>query len=702
MRVIQSPSRLVFILLGLFSALFAIFSPPVGYAWDSWNFIYTGVFGEGFFQPGEYLQDYWLRLRPLQYLFDVYLPHQVFNLWLFPKLAHFLTLLYATAFALCFGMLLEKIFPREPLFVALISVFTFFYAPAFASTSILHHNSMYFSAIAFCLTGVLLVNFSKSRSLFPAILWGVGAVACYFLSVFIEELFIVSIFAFPVLVYFAPGATPSTTIATKVKHVMLRAILPVTGMLAGVLFIKYQMIQYIGEQTNFSVLVGLDRLWRFLVMDAMYQVEAFRHVTRTNYRYLALLLLIAGFLLIRRYKPNVTSQQGGGVAAFLVGGSLFFLGRVPFMVLQNYTIDPLRPDYFTGRHFSSIFGFILMVSSLWFLKKNTYFHRIYQFFLIALLACNIAYGFMLADGWKEAGKRQKILYASMLEVCPDVQDHASILFLLDAYVNSQNNKAMVFHGKDSIYTLTQIMYHNQTVQGRIVFSDNITERNPGKTTIITPDYIQPPQTSTVLHEAKIPVNMVILLKVSNDQVELIDFHNTDPLNAIWAESYFEFTRSAFQGLLDNGLPLKVKDQLNPLKGRAFFKDDFLQAVEDHIGRENMLKYQELLLKYTWNWTETYFEFTEQHWQRLQTAGVLDVVLELLQELKGRTFVRDEDFLWEVADRISNKLTDEYRELLVDHEWKPVETITEVKSNTHLIKQTRVDNEFIKYLSKLPD
>jgi len=700
----HSPSRVVFIILLVSSIFFTIFSGPIGYAWDTWNFIYTGVFGEGLFQPGEYLQDYWLHLRPLQYFFDVYLLHHVLKLWLFPRLAHFVTLCYAAIFVICFGKLLEKIFPRERFFILGTSLLTFFYTPVFASTFILHHNTMYISAAAFCLTGILLIKFSDSHSFFSGFWYIVVAFLCYFISVFAEELFIVSIFVFPIMVFFGISWPPSTNFFMKVKHVLLRTVLPVAGMLGGVLLVKYQIVQYIGEKTNFSGLFAFDRLWHFFEMDIMYGVDAFRHVIHSNYRYLALFILITVFVLVRRHKPEI-SLPGNWIAAFLIGAGLFFLGRVPFMVLQGYVVKPFAPDYFTGRQFSSAFGFVLIVSTWWLLKKNTWFHRVYQFFLIVLFALNFAYDCILADSWKEASRLQKSLYTSLLEKCPDVEDGTAFIFLLDRYINTSNNRALVFHGIDSIYVLLPIIYQNQTLQGRVTFSANITQRDKKRTTIITRDYIRPAIPSDMIqgHSPHIPVEKIVILTPENGKFEFVEWRKSDnALNAIWAESYFEITKTALQRMARDNIPEKIMAQLKPLKHRAFFREEFLNGLQELLGETDTAHYQDRILQHTWNWTQQYFEFTNAHWQRLKAAGVPDIILELLAELKGQRFVRDEDFLWEVADRISDENMQRYRDLLVAHEWKTVESVEVVRSNKALIKPTRVDNNFITYLSRLPD
>ena len=89
-------------------------------------------------------------------------------------------------------------------------------------------------------------------------------------------------------------------------------------------------------------------------------------------------------------------------------------------------------------------------------------------------------------------------------------------------------------------------------------------------------------------------------------------------------------------------------------------------------------------------------------QNLREKGVPEIILSYLIRVEHRAFPREQEFLEAVADYIGKEQTAMYRELLIQYARKKVDSITEVKSNTSLIKQKRVSNAFTKYLESLPD
>jgi hypothetical protein len=129
----------------------------------------------------------------------------------------------------------------------------------------------------------------------------------------------------------------------------------------------------------------------------------------------------------------------------------------------------------------------------------------------------------------------------------------------------------------------------------------------------------------------------------------------------------------------------------------------LSVVEERIGTETLDRYQEVLLHAAWHWTEEYFTLTPQDVQQLNAEGVPDWIVTRLTPLKDRRFPTETQFLEEgIGDYVGNEAAYTYRDLFVRYGARPVESVTEVRSNTRLIKQERISNGFTEYLASLPD
>jgi len=663
----------------LFSVFFTFFCGPIGHAGDSWNFIYTSLSTEDFFNP-VYFEDYWLRHRPVEYFIHVYLLKWL-NHGLNTLATHFIGLLFLSLSVFLFGKILEKLYPEEPLFVAITLLLIFFDVSLFQSIFRLHHSAILPSEMFFWGAGLLFFKLAHTKSSFHILLYVFLSCAFYLFSVFNYENCVLLIFVIPFFVYFGKTWQPLMTHTDKVKQVMLRAVLPVAGMFGVLLYIKYVILQYLGRPTNFSVPSLLKEIWNNWIGFCIYEVKMFKEVAGSNYRYLALVLLVFFFLLIRNRKLALTVN---GYSLFLLGGVIFLLGSLPFAIIGRATVIGSAAG----------FGFVLMLLGILLLKRNRIFHTVAKFLILLILSCNIAFVFISADAHKDATRLQKSLYMSLLEICPDVEDGTALIFLLPLKA-----KAQVVAGEDGTYVIPRIIYNNRTLQGRIIYIENVT--NTERTTIITRDRIRPVPKGDVYH---VPLEKVLIIKSTpHATFEIADIRQTDPLNAIWAESYFEIDKDAMYNLRREGLLEKTLERLKPLKNWAFFKEEFLKALEEHIGEEETEKYQSRILKHTWNWTEEYFKLTEQNMQSLRDEGVPESILKWLERrVKYRAFPKEDAFLEAAEDYIGKEARVRYRDLFVKHAWKKVNGITEVKSNTNLIKPKKVENAFTRYLESLPD
>jgi hypothetical protein len=696
LRRIITPSFLALLIFLVFSVFFTFFCGPIGYTGDSWNSIYAGTYTKDFFHPQPMSRtNLYLRHRPVLYAFDVYLLQKWVGLWGHPTAHHFVLLLFLSLSVFLFGKLLERIYPDEPLFIVITLLLIFFYGPVFISSFIRHNIIAFVATIFFWSVGLCLFHLARTRSLFSFLLYVALALVCYLLSVFSFELFILSIWVFPVWVYWGKIWPPLMRLPQKSKHIILRTVLPVAGMFATLLGIKYFIIRYLGRSTNFSILHYFQLIWKYVLTLWIAEIAVMKDVMVTNYRYLALLLLVSLLFLTRNLK--FSSKISSYFPAFLIGILLAVCGSAPFIIIGHDVSLNLSITYWRGIGFfdTASYGFILMLSGLLLLKKKTRVHQVFRVLILFLLSCHIAFAFLLAGTYHEAARMQKSLFTSLLEVCPDVEDETAFIFLLPL---SFETKAPVFRGEDATYVLPQIIYHNQTLQGRIIYTENVT--NTGRIPIITQDRIRPVPKGVVYN---VPLEKILIIKgTPHATFEITELRQTDPLNAIWAESCFELTKDNLYGMMNEGLPDEIKEHLKSLKNRVFFKDEFLEAIEEHIGKEETEKYQELILKYAWRWTETYFELTEQNMQNLREKGVPEIILSYLIRVEHRAFPREQEFLEAVADYIGKEQTAMYRELLIQYARKKVDSITEVKSNTSLIKQKRVSNAFTKYLESLPD
>jgi len=364
---------------------------------------------------------------------------------------------------------------------------------------------------------------------------------------------------------------------------------------------------------------------------------------------------------------------------FLLGGGIFVFGGLTFAIIgRTFTFDS-----------AAVFGVALMLSGLLLLKRNPLVDTVTQVLFLLLLSCNIVYTFIQGDRSHQAAQFQKTAFTSLLDVGPDVEDQTSFIFL-DA-------KALM-GGSHVIHFMPQIIYNNQTLHGGFAYSGKATKQ---PTLVVTRDRIK---ADSPLSDFTPPLDRLIILKLQDDGIfEIVDLRKADPLNAVWAESYFELTKESLWSLAREGLPGDIRKHLKLLKHRAFFEKEFLKAVEEHIGKEETEKYQALILKHAWSWTETYFELTEQNMQNLRDEGVPEGILTWLERhVKHRAFPTEDEFLEAAEDYIGKEARDRYGDLFVKYARKEVNSITELKSNTSLIKQKRVENAFTKYLTSLPD
>jgi len=688
LKHIPAPSYIALIIFLIFSVFFTFWCGLIGYAGDSWNYIYTSLYTEDFFDP-PYFKTYWLRHRPGEYAFNVYLLQKWGELWLHPLATHFMGLLFLSFCVFWFGRVLENMYPDEPLFIIMTLLLTFFHGHLFSSSFIIRHITFFFTGITFWGMCVCFFKLVKTHSFVQGFFYTILSLILYLFSVLTYELFILVILALPVLVFFGKHRPPSMTTLDKLKQIILRTILPVAGIFGILLGIKYLVMQHIGRSTNFSLYHFLAWVWKYGVLALMYEVDAVKYVGSSQYRYLALIVLIVLFLVIRDQKPSLTKNH---YSPFLPGGIIFLLGVTP-LIIAEYEIDLYQTDYSSGRYFSSSFGVVLMLSGFLLIKRSTIFHSIAKFVLIFILSCNIAFSFILADAWKEATRLQKSLYSSLLELCPDVEDETHFIFL-DAQPYGDFG-VEILGSPSSSAILPQIIYNNRTLRGGLAYSGTVTHGR--RIMIITPDGIRPR-----IYKGNFPVNKVIIVKNTGKRFEIVDLHRTDLLNAIWAESYFELSKDSLHSLGREGVSEEIVKDLKPLKHQAFFKKNFLEALKKHIGKENTEKYQSLILKHSWNWTEESFTLTDQDMQRLRKDGVPEGTLTWLERVKNRAFPREKDFLEAAEDYIGKEARKRYRELFVKHARKKANGITEVKSNTNLIKQKRVTNAFTEYVTSLPD
>jgi hypothetical protein len=62
--------------------------------------------------------------------------------------------------------------------------------------------------------------------------------------------------------------------------------------------------------------------------------------------------------------------------------------------------------------------------------------------------------------------------------------------------------------------------------------------------------------------------------------------------------YFKLTEASFKELRNAGVPENVLDSLHPLQNQEFLlENELLEAVENHIGKEQTEKYKDLILKH---------------------------------------------------------------------------------------------------------
>ena len=186
------------LILLVFSVFFTFFSGPISYYGDSWNFVYSKLFHEDFFNPAHY-KNYWLYHRPVQYVLEIYLLR---NFWIHPSATHFILFLFLSLSVFLFGKVLETIYPDEPQFIILTLLLLFFYAPFFESTFIMHFSIIFLTGAFFWCVCLFLFKLAQVQSFPSLFLYGFLAFVFYILSVFGYENFSFVVLALPMLVFF--------------------------------------------------------------------------------------------------------------------------------------------------------------------------------------------------------------------------------------------------------------------------------------------------------------------------------------------------------------------------------------------------------------------------------------------------------------------------------------------------------------------
>ncbi len=690
-KYLYSPSLLA---LGIFicvSVFLVLFSGPIGYSGDAWNFIYTSLYTTDITNPA-HLHDHWLLHRPIQYVLQIYLLLKLPGVELNTFATHLSTLLFLSLSVFLFGKILERCYPNQPSFIFITLLLLFFYEPLFASTFILHHSTFFFTAITFWGAGLCLLNMLHVKSPIWSPLLFLTATGCFILSVFAVENFILVIWAIPLIIYLGTEWSPSMTTRAKCTHVFLKALLPAGVMFGIVLGLKFYVVQYIGRSTNLSLPHFAEWLWKYWIFALAYEFDAVKGALFSNLWYLTL-IFFGGFLFLnQRWKPK--GEHGSSTNQYtplLLGFLLYLFGIAP-MIIGGYEIDIFHRTDPTGRYVASSFGVILLLSGLLLLRKNKTFRTFIQLLLLFLLSCNITFAFNLTNFRKEATRIQKSLYTSLLELCPDVEDDTVFVFF-DSYVRFNERTKVFGPGGSGTNALIRTIYNNPTISGTALYSKKEAQHHDKVKTVITDDYIKPrgPQGKSY------PIDRVILLKWSGQRFEFTELKKSDSLHAIWATACYEVDDDA---LRREGLPEGIVQKLRPLKNRLLFKEDLHLALEKHLDARELQEFHSKILDAVLDkWTEHYYQVTTADIEVLQNEHLIpSAVLPNLSSLANRRFISEENF-WNALEPETRNILQPYREQVLELTRKE-SSHTVIRSNMARIKPTLVESKFMQYLKTL--
>ena len=581
------PSIIVLAIFLAFSLFFAFFYGPIGYAGDTWNYVYTALYQTDFHSLTPEAQDYWMFQRPVEYLIQIYALLKVGGLAYSPRAIHLLSLIFLSLNAFLFTKFLENIYGNESRFVMLTSILAFFYGPFFALTFRLNTSAILSSGVFFWGMSLLFLKLIYTPSVLKKVVLGVLTFSCYTLSVFNYENFVLVILVLPVFVYVKEKNSTQPNRSGNNWRILRHSVFASVGVFIGVVGLKYFLPHAIRHTPSFSFSRTLHGLWVYASSAILYEFDAFREVFATPYRYLALLVFGLLWLLNKgQRRPHAKSD----LTPFLLGGIIFLFGSIPY-ILAGYDIGGTFPNYTGGARVisSASFGMLLALSGTIRLKRHTIFSAL----VMLLLSCNIAFTFILGDAWKEATLRQKSLFTSLLKVCPDVEDNTHFIFLdAQSYVGT---KAAIWDGVYSTHFLPQIIYDNPTLRGGLAYSGEVINRE-GTTTVVTKDGIRPRTYGDIF-----PLDRVVIVKNIRDTFEIVDIQKTDPLNVLWEASHFELNKTVLQKLRDEGMPENTVRALKPLKQQQFFDDQqFLESIEKRIGTEYTDAYQKTIKEFSWN------------------------------------------------------------------------------------------------------
>ena len=90
--------------------------------------------------------------------------------------------------------------------------------------------------------------------------------------------------------------------------------------------------------------------------------------------------------------------------------------------------------------------------------------------------------------------------------------------------------------------------------------------------------------------------LVVIFTLQNSQTVKLRYHI--PATSFYVpKQSFKFTEQHLKDLGQGGIPADVLENLTPLEGQTFTKDDFWKAVEKQIGEGKTAEHKEIILKY---------------------------------------------------------------------------------------------------------